>query len=537
MIEQADDLPSGSDIETDLCIVGSGAAGITLALKLAGSGKRILLAEAGTRKETGRDQALYDGEVTDPALHPPADWYRKRMYGGSTTAWGGRCIPFDPIDFAERPWITDHGWPIARDEVARFYEEATSLCEAGDNIYDGPPDMPRMIEGYRSRRFTDDGLERFSLPSNFARSHGAKLEAAPDLRILFGANCHELVEEAGRIAAVRFRTFGGKTITVRAVTVILCVGGIETARLLLANNIGNRHDLVGRNYMCHIAGTVGAVAFKIPAKRVHHGYWRDHDGVYCRRRLSLRPEIQAERRLTNTIIRLHHPRLADPAHQSGPLSLIYLTATALKKEYRARLRGPEDGGLRQTLGHLANVARQPIHTGAFFADLLVHRFLHTRKFPSLIVTPPSNVYTLEVHGEQVPNPDSRITLSDRRDALGMPLVRIDWRHSPLDIESVAESLKLLRQDLAEWGGASLEFDESEVESLMLRDGAYGGHHIGTARMAKGPRHGVVDETCRVFGLDNLYVTGAAVFPTSGQANPTLTIVALALRLAEHLKKA
>jgi choline dehydrogenase-like flavoprotein len=140
------------------------------------------------------------------------------------------------------------------------------------------------------------------------------------------------------------------------------------------------------------------------------------------------------------------------------------------------------------------------------------------------------------HGEQAPNPQSRVTLSDNRDPLGVPRIHIDWRHSPCDIRMVAEGLRQLQFEFSAFGGASLHYTPGEVESCMLREGAYGGHHVGTARMSRDPDTGVVDPECRVHGIDNLFIASSAVFPTSGQANPTLTIVALTLRLADHLKK-
>jgi choline dehydrogenase-like flavoprotein len=160
--------------------------------------------------------------------------------------------------------------------------------------------------------------------------------------------------------------------------------------------------------------------------------------------------------------------------------------------------------------------------------------LAERKFPSIIVRSRTNLFSLDFHAEQAPNPESRVTLADDRDALGMSRLLVDWRYTRGDVESVAQTLALLAADLRAQGIGSFDYDPAGVEEEMTRYGAYGGHHIGTVRMGASPRSSVVDSQCRVHGVANLFVASAAVFPTSSQANPTLTIVALALRLAAHL---
>jgi choline dehydrogenase-like flavoprotein len=168
--------------------------------------------------------------------------------------------------------------------------------------------------------------------------------------------------------------------------------------------------------------------------------------------------------------------------------------------------------------------------------MLRDRKLAERKFPSIIIRSKANLYSLDFHAEQQPNPASRITLSERLDALGMPQIRIDWRYTADDVDTVTRALALLREDLHRSNTGSFEYDPAAVEAEMIRYGAYGGHHIGTARMGSDPRTSVVNADCRLHGVENLYVASAATFPTSSQANPTLTVVALALRLATHLKR-
>jgi choline dehydrogenase-like flavoprotein len=289
--------------------------------------------------------------------------------------------------------------------------------------------------------------------------------------------------------------------------------------------------------MCHIAGTIGALRLDLPRDDIWHGYEVAEDGTYCRRRLALDPAVQQSLGLASSVIRLHFPSIPDPAHRTGALSALYLAKPFISYEYAKRLTGEGSAGVGTWLRHAANVAADPFGTAGFMLHWIRKRTLAARKFPSVIVRPRANRFSLDYHGEQQPNSASRVTLGRETDRLGMPKLHIDWRYSRLDVTTAVETLRLLREDLAAWGRGRLDYDPDAVEQQIMRDGAYGGHHIGTARMGGSAATSVVDADCRVHGMRNLYVAGSAVFPTSSQANPTLTIVALALRLADHIKLA
>jgi choline dehydrogenase-like flavoprotein len=547
MIDDARELDDGAVLQAGLCIVGGGAAGITLALEYADTGIEVLLLEAGGKRAEPRTQALYAGTVADGRLHSPLDSYRERRFGGSTTIWGGRCMPFDAIDFEARDYVPHSGWPIGPEALVPYYPRASQLCEAGAFDYRAGSALPGasapMIAGFDERHFTSDTLERFSCPTDFGSRYGDLLRAAPNIRVLLHANVTGLraTADGGAVQELQVATLTGRRCTVRAARYVLAAGGLETVRLLLASRdvvpegLGNRHDVVGRYYMCHIAGTLGRIRFDRPAKTIHHGYERDADGVYCRRRLALRPEQQRELRVGNFIARLHHPRITDPAHRNAILSLLYLARPLIPYEYARRLHGTEYVGSRDWLRHFGNVLRGPQQVLAFAVHMLRDRKLAHRKFPSIIIRSSANLYSLDFHAEQQPNPSSRVMLGTERDALGMPRLHVDWRYTPGDIDTVSRAVALLAGDFARQGLGTLDYRPEEIEAEATRYGAYGGHHIGTARMGSDPRSSVVDADCRVHGVRNLYLAGAATFATSSQANPTLTIVALALRLAAHLR--
>lgn len=545
MIEDLNRVPRGSVLPADVCIVGGGPAGIGLALSLADTGLSVLLLEAGGEGHDKAAQALYEGEVADERLHSPPHRYRLRGLGGSSSLWGGRCMPYDPIDFEARPWVPHSGWPVSYEELLPHYVAANALAEAGRFAYDAReafPGSPPMIAGFASEVVRSTGLERFSCPTDFGRRYRRRLQLAPRLQVLQNAVCTaiRLQRDGSAVDTLEVSSLQGNRVQVQARTVVLAAGGLETPRLLLASRdvmpqgVGNAHDVVGRYYQCHIAGNVGTLVVNGTPADVRHGYEIGPDGVYCRRRMSIAAARQRRHGLLNAVARLHFPRITDPAHRNGVLSGLFLARNLISYEYGKRLRDVQDTSLGLYARHLLNVAGDPLDTAAFLTHWLSRRTLAQRKFPSVILRNRANRFSLELQGEQTPLATSRVTLGSGIDPLGMPRLRVDWRYSSADIESLGRTLELIAAELARCEAGRLTWQRETLEEDLLRYGAYGGHHIGTTRMGTDPRTSVVDADCRVHGVSNLYVAGSAVFPTSSQANPTLTLLALSLRLGAHL---
>ena len=547
MIENANQVPRGTAIQADVCIVGAGAAGIPLALSLTGKGLSVVLLEAGERSQDPKAQVHYQGEVANERMHSPLHRYRLRGLGGSTSLWGGRCMPYDPIDFEERAWVPNSGWPISYEGLLPYYAKANAWAEAGQFSYDARhalPDAAPMFAGFESPIVRTDGLERFSCPTDFGRRYRRRLELAPDLRVLTGAHCTgvRLESSGSEVRALDVATIAGNRFQVKARAVVLASGGIETARLLLHSTdvapqgVGNQFDVVGRYYQCHIAGNVGQLTIHGPTANVRHGYEVAPDGVYCRRRLAIDATQQRKHGLLNAVARLHFPKITDPSHRSGVLSGLFLARSLISYEYGKRLRDTQPTPPAVVARHMANVLCDPLDTAGFLTHWLRKRTFAQRKFPSVILSNRTNRFSLEVQGEQTPLASSRVQLTRDADALGMRRLKVDWRYCKADIESVARSLDLLGAELERTGVGRFEYEREQLEEDLMRYGAYGGHHIGTARMGTQPKTSVVDADCKVHGVGNLYVAGSAVFPTSSQANPTLTIVALSLRLADRLTR-
>lgn len=545
MIQDADQIDLASTLHADVCVVGGGPAGIVSALALASSGSQVLLLESGGNRPSHNSQALCVGELANPLLHAPLDTYRRRGIGGSSTVWGGRCVPLDPIDFSERDWLDlPPGWPVSYDDLLPYWRRAHAIAELGNFDYQAstavPGGMKPMFPSFTDNTVSTNSIERFSRPTDFGIAYMRQLKTNSRIRLVTHATVTEIrldVACAG-VDHLLFCSSGGTIRRAVARTFILAAGGLEVPRLLLASHrqmasgIGNGHDQVGRYYMCHLAGVLGRF---IPSlgQTPFNGYERADGGIYVRRRLSISPAEQRARRMGNMIARLHHPRLANPRHQSAVLSSLFLLSGALPYEYRVRLQDPcpaADYGR-----HIANLMADPLGTSKFLWSLTHRRVLARRKLPSVVLQPPGRFFTLDVHAEQLPHPDSRISLAQARDRNGMPLLHVDWRYSRADLHTVQSGLAVFASAFSRAGCGELSVEADNIDAEILRDGAYGGHHLGTARMSSSPLTGVVDANCRVHGIRNLYIASSAVFPTSGQANPTLTILALALRVADFVR--
>lgn len=531
-------------IAADLVIVGGGPAGIALALALADRGRDVVLVEAGGDRFDKVGQDVLRAQAVTPSAHSPGEMYRRRQLGGTSAVWGGRCIPFDPIDFEPRDWMPAARWPIAHAEVARFYPQALALAEAGNADFAVPPALPDAGDDVLTGR-----IERFSHPTDFGGWYRRRLAEARHLRVFTHAPVEQILTDGTATTGVRLRLAGGATVTIAAPRVVLATGGIETARLLLASDethpagLGNDRDLVGRYYQCHLEGTLGTIAFHPPAGHDAFDYFRAPDGTYCRRYLWLSPTAQRRERLAGLVLRPAHPSIVDPAHGHPVLSAMYLAKSLIVPEYARKMTALEHderarrGGSTAAFhaAHLRNVARGAPRLARFGLDWTRRRILARRKLPSVLLADHGGVYPLDLNGEQEPHRDSRIMLGHERDASGMRRAIIDWRCSAADRARMIAGVRTIAQAVNRSGAATITLTDAQAQTWSDHPVPVGGHHIGTARMAATAAEGVCDANAEVFGTRGLFIAGAAAFPTSSFANPTLTLLALTLRLAEHLR--
>lgn len=483
MIFHEHDIPDDTLVSCDVCIVGAGAAGITMAREFVGTSLQVVLLESGGLTPDAQTQALYTGDVLGQPYFP-LDAARTRCFGGTTHQWTGECRPLDAQDFEARDWVPYSGWPFGLDELLPFYHQAQSICQLGPYGYtaeDWRGDGVRPI-AIDSARITSCAFQ-YSPPTRFGDVYREQLQRARNVVTYLGANVVELTapSNAQQVSTARVVCLSGTNFRVAARAFVLATGGIENARLLLLSDgtqpggLGNTHDLVGRYFMEHLY--MDTAAELRTRKGVISDFYTAGHAVHGRRVrgvLALHPDVRKREQLTN---------------------------------YCAVIVAPGTG--RRSLPRtLAAKAR------AMFAP---------------------RTYFIKNVMEQAPNPESRITLGAQRDALGCRRVELRWRTSAIDKFTAHRAHAILGEALSRGGVARLtSLMGSEVDPWPTRlRGAR--HHMGTTRMHTDPRRGVVDADCRVHGIHNLYVAGSSVFPTSGAANPTLTIVALALRLAAHLR--
>ena len=547
MISSLEQIKAEAGLDAAICIVGAGAAGITLACELDKCGFSVLLLEAGgLRLDPAVSNELYRGTASAP--HPNPSEFRRVVFGGTTGTWGGRCVPFDPIDFEQRDYLADSGWPISYQEIAQYYPRALTYCDAGAFDFSvaslaGPTRNLPTLPGLASddADLLTDRIERYSLPTDFGKRYRERLQNSANVSVLLNARCIGLHPAPGeaRIESLTVIDRASRKYAVRARVFVLAAGGIEVPRLLMSsdregNGLGNRFDLLGRFYACHFENILARLV--VGDDQVPFDFERTVDGVYGRRKLQFSAATQRQHRLLNTAFRLHFPPYSDAAHGNPALSAIYLAKSMLIPEYRAILQhGSEPAVQSPAIAHLRNVVFGLPGLGRFAYQWLCLRQLRSRKLPYTLVRNRDGSFPLEFNCEQTPLASNRVELSQDLDRDGLRRVRVHWQICDADIDAAHRGFLLLREILTQRSRCRLEFNEAELREIIGRSAPLGGHHIGTARMAATPRRGVVDGHCAMFEYPNMFIASSAVFPTSSHANPTLTIVALSLRLAQHLK--
>jgi choline dehydrogenase-like flavoprotein len=537
-------------LRSEVCIVGAGPAGIVLALELARQKRSVILLESGTLAHDARTQALGDAVISDAQRHAAMHLATHRKLGGASALWGGRCVPLDAIDLAPRDYVADAAWPIAFDELAKYYPAACEYAGCGRADFSSrsalPGRQPSIVPALPDGMVLSSTLERWASPTDFGQRYRTDLERSPHITLVLGATCTSIQFEQSRsvTSALIARALSGGQVRVQADTYVLAAGGLETTRLLLnsdtvhAGGVGNHSGKLGRYYMGHISGKIAEVVFSTPQQKTISGFERDHSGVYCRKRFTLSAEAQRQHALLNCAFWLDNPRINDAAHGNGILSFAYLALTAPVLSRRLApeaIRAAAVGGGGAAWPHLRNVVLDFPAVASFVPSFGYRRYVAKRRIPGFFLHSRNNIYALHYHAEQAPDGASRVYLSDKTDALGMRRLQIDLRFSNQDVDSVIRSHALLDAYLREHRSGKIAYKSNSYEDSVRAQASDGFHQLGTARMAARADHGVVDADCKIHGVDNLYVCSSAVFPTSGQANPTLTIMALAVRLAAHLR--
>jgi len=510
-------------VDTDICIVGAGAAGIPLALALRGQPCRVVLLESGTERPEPKTQALYRGPNTGREYFT-LDGSRVRTFGGSTHRWGGWCRALDAVDFTARPWVAESGWPFGLDELEEYFRQARALCQlpvTNGDLDHGPPlpGRPRLPVAPHLQTI----LYEFSPPTRFGPTYRADLARGDNLTVYLSANVVALEggEHGGPARTALVRTIDGHQWRVRSRAFVLAAGGIEIPRILLASRdarpegLGNENDLVGRYFMEHLHIRLGCF---VPVRA------DANLSLYTEGRRSVRRPVGA---------------LCVARGEREARQLYGLSATLLRPQHRevrrvldrqSRLRPP------WTLHGMSIARAGTVGFGLRVIDKVIRTALNARSVaPSRNPNARPPVYEIMARGEQTPLRDSRVTILPERDPLGMPIAQLEWRVNPADFQNMRKSLETIGLGLAA-SGAGVIYLPDDPEATWAERIMGSWHHIGTTRMHTDPRLGVVDADCRLHSVPNVFVTGSSVFPTGGFANPTLTIIALALRVRDAVMK-
>ena len=551
-------LSAGETVDADVCVVGAGPAGISLALSLARTGGvRVLLVESGGIEADPQAQSLAEGVTTGDPFQPLVQT-RARRFGGTAHFWnsgvggqevGFRCGSLHEVDFERRDWLPHSGWPFGRAELAPYMDAAHAVCRLGPSCsFDGAAwsrgqdDRPLPLDP----AVLTTSVWQFGVQQTFTEHYREEIGRHPTITTMLHANVVEIEtnDAASEVTRLRVARFGAEGVFVRARAYVLAAGGIESARLLLLSDrvqrtgLGNGHDVVGRYFMEHQFLHGGTL---VPASRdlFNRTALYDNrvvDGALVAGKIDLTDEVIRRERLLNVSMAIfpRHP-YHGRAHQEVADSLAFL----LRQARRGRV--PADAGrhLRTVAGGLdyaAIVALRGLSGGRLFPyhrvgpDIIegtgwAHLDRKERRFTT---------YQAILHTEQAPDPDNRVTLGPEKDALGYRRARLHWRWTERDMDGVQRAQSIFARELARAGvGTYQPATDARGRPVLLHPGLH--HHMGTTRMHDDPTQGVVNADSRVHGVGNLYVTGCSVFPTGGYINSTLTVVALALRLADHLR--
>jgi choline dehydrogenase-like flavoprotein len=511
--------------EFDVCIVGAGPAGLACGLHCRSQGLRVVILDAGGLQPKPGEPDLLAADILDPRFHAPVDIVAAAALGGSSHWWGGRCMPLDPVDFRT--------WPIDYNELRPWWRKAAEFLGSSDAFESEAPEPFDKLDGFTANRCETSGAIY-----NMQRRWRDRLFAADGPAIVLGARVTELLESDGR-ASVRVRA-GTAEYQVRARNIVLASGGLGSVRLMLMAQrtkprlFGGASGPLGRGYMGHLTGSIADMT-GIDLQAAAALALQPHGSGLRHRRLQPTNETVEQNILPNIAFWVTNSDLHDAGHGSAVASARYLAARIVR-----RMVGGKPTGQTVLKSHLANVARQPVAAlGGLVsaASLLLQSRLHghhVRRTGNPV--PSRSGWRLAYHAEQARHESNRISLSDTTDSLGLPKLKIDFKFTDEDLQGVVRAHDVLDKSLRDAGVGALRWRMPPEDRLgAVREAALDGYHqMGGAMMSPQAETGVVDTQLRVHGFSNLWVASSSVFPSGGQANPTLTIVALSLRLADQL---
>lgn len=500
-------LPDNSIIEGDICIIGAGATGISIALDWIDTSYKVILLEGGGFEYDYQVQELNRGESTGQKYYPLQS-SRLRYFGGTTGHWAGMCSPFDEIDFMKRDYIPYSGWPINRKDLDPFYAKANKALKLGPYNYDFDywrNELPNLNPFPLDENVIWNKMYQYS-QANYNALYKDTIVNAKNIHLYTYANAVNILanENVSTIKEINVKNHAGKTHHVKAKHFIMACGTMQNARLLLASNsqakhgLGNDNDNVGRYFMEHLE-IASAELWLLKPFPTNLYSWK-YGITKASAELAITKKTQIEHKILN-----------------GTASLFPL---AIGKNQKPRMETWQDDDPRSSAKNM---------------------FKNWREAAEAAKDEKGNIeraFQLNTRIEQAPNRNSRITIGSEKDELGVPRANLHWQLTNLDKRSIRKIYHLIGQQfgIAGIGRVKLmEYLQDENDNSWPKGTNGGWHHMGTTRMSSDPKNGVVNSNCKVHGISNLFVAGAACYVTSGAPNPTLTAVALSLRLSDYIK--
>ena len=529
MLIDARQVEKNSQHPVDICIIGAGTAGITIALEFNRTNFQICLLESGEFLPNRATQSLSKGEVIGEPYSLQDS--RSRQFGGTTNLWGGVCLPLDEIDFEERTWLPHSGWPFSREHLVPYYQRSQKVLGLADyqfyNLADWQASLPQSISSIHREKVISQTFQFNRKRRRFGEVYREEIVNSLNISLYTYANAIDIELSKNRETAksVKVACLNGNYFHVSAQYIVLAAGGIENVRLLLASNdeqsIGNENGLIGRFFMEHSYRTPGYI---IPNKsRIDNlSLYADsfviedaYDEARVSGMLSLKENILRSEKLMSIKARLFRSVETEQAPSVQSYKKI--------KDTLSKQRLPED-----PLKALNEIVKDMPQLIQHFNWAIANRV-------SALRTRGDNHYVV-VGVEHQPHSDNQVTLSPQRDCLGQRRAKLTFSPTESDEKSYQRCIEILRDSLEAEKIGKVVFQTDRNFTPYYINYPYGSHHMGTTRMHEDPNLGVVDRNCRMHSISNLFITGSSVFPTGGSANPTLTIVTLAIRLSDRLKR-
>jgi choline dehydrogenase-like flavoprotein len=538
MIVDGSTLRSGIEKEHELCVVGSGIAGILLVTELAQTYKDICIVESGAWKPDDDTQSLY---ALNSIGYPIRKHYQSRIryFGGSCNIWAGRAMIYNESDLMPRPWVGTVSWPIDFAELDRYYASAARYLNLPSYDRLKPENWQSKLSDFEKSLFDSGNFKtNVSLFAKAPARFGYKtkyykaVRSSPGVTLYINSNVVNLHlnEVLSRVVRVDVACLNGVRYAIKARTVVLACGGLENTRILMTSDkqmpggIGNQNGLLGRYYMDHPRAVFGRV--KLTKKiKLDHLLGMPVTGGKMQLGIALSDKIQAREGLLNNYLTL------EPCYSIGSMELYESFVKLMKRLLRKGYSGKRFDFKNQEMAEVPEMIYLLTPK-----ELLPHFMYYTYyKYSRMAKSIFTNLTHLSIvnYSEQEPNIASRVYLGDEKDKLGMRKLVLDWKISNRSFNCSLRLIHLIDEHFRRNELGHIDQDLTEIKELPYTDAS---HHLGTTRMSADPKTGVVDANCQVHGVNNLYVAGSSVFPTAGHANPTLTIAAMSFRLADYLKK-